>query len=200
MTVCVQQEESLVEGLDLDDAHARVLLDAFWFGFPGVDRLQGPGLSVRVHDEGLDAGGDGGDGLRLPGQAERGPLSGFRILAGLVAVDSALPVHGQQQVSVHADAGEPDILSGVEERRRGLLVVPGVYVLVGSECCLQVAAGCGLLVVEPFVSLGGERNLFGCVVLRPGVDAAVACQADNLLSCGMDVDIVRLLRAGRLDG
>ena len=67
LPVRVQKEEPLVEGLGLDDAHARVLLDAFRLGFYRVGRVPDPGLPVRVHDEGPAAGGGVGDGLCLSG-------------------------------------------------------------------------------------------------------------------------------------
>ena len=136
LSVRVQEEEPLVEGLRLDDTHARVLLDACGLGFPGVAHLPGPGLPVRVHDERLAGGGDGGDGLRLSGQAGCGLLQAFRVqalavgIAGLIGVDLSLPVHRQEPIVVHADAGEPGILAGVEERRCCLSAGPSVYPLV----------------------------------------------------------------------
>ena len=203
---CVQEEESLVEGCGLDGAHSRVLFDGFRFDVAGVARLPGPGLAVRVHDESLAAGGDGGDGLRLSRQAERHLFGGLQILilavglAVLEGVDLSFLVHGQEPVVVYADAGEPGVLAGVEDGGRCSSAGPGVDVLVGSERGLQVAAGCGLQVTEPVGSLGGESNLAGCVVLRPGVDAAVACQADKLLSGGLDAGELRFLPVGRADG
>ena len=54
--------------------------------------------------------------------------------------------------------------------------------------------------MEPVGSLGGEEDLFWCTVLRPSVDAAVAGQAHDLVSCGVDARIVGLLLVGRADG
>ena len=65
---------------------------------------------------------------------------------------------------------------------------------------MPVAACCGLQVMEPVGSLGWERNLHGRAVLRPGVDAAVAGQAHDLVSCGLDAGVVGLLLVGRADG
>ena len=190
----------MVEGLGLDNAHARVLLDAHGLGVSGVARIPGPCPPVRVHDEDPAAGGDGEDGLRLSGQADCFLLFWLRVLAVLEGVDLSLPVHGQEQVVVQADAGEPGILACVENRGCVFLAVPGVDVLVGSECCLRSAAGCGLLVAEPVGSLGWSGNLFRRAVLRPCVDAAVAGQADKLVSCGLDADKLRFLPVGRADG
>ena len=206
LPVRVQEEEPWVEGLGLDGARARVLLDACGLGVSGIGRLPDPGLPVSVHDESLAAGGEGGDGLRLSGQAGCGLF--FELcsrvlgvgLAGLEDVDAALPVHGQEPVVVDADAGEPGVLAGVEDGGRRLFIVPGVDPLVGSEGRLPMVAGCGLQVAEPFGSLGGGGNLLGCAVLRPGVDAAVAGQTDKLVSCGLDGGELRLLPVGRADG
>ena len=206
LPVRVQEDEPLAEGLGLDDTHARVLLVAFGLGFSGVASIPGPGLPVRIHDESLAAGSDGGDGLRLPGQAGCGLLCEFRVqiltvgIPGLIGVDSSLSVHGKQPIIVRADAGELGVLTGVEDAGRRLLAGPCVDVLVGSERGLPSAAGCGLQVAEPVGSLGGGGNQFGCAVLRPGVDAPVACHTDKLISCGLDTDVVRLLQAGRADG
>ena len=154
LPVRVQEEESLVEGLGLENANARVLPDAFGLGFPGVARLPGPGLPFRVQGEDPAVGGYCGDGLRLPGQAGRSLFGGFRVQVlatcqtGSEGVDLSLPVHGQQPVIVGADAGELAVADGVEDDGRRLLAGPGVYVLVGSQSGLQSAAGCGLQVVE----------------------------------------------------
>ena len=100
LPVHVQQEDSFTEGLGLDDADSWVLSDAYGFGFSGVVRVPDPGLSVRVHDEDPAAGGEGGDGLCLSGEACCRLLSGLcsRILgaglAGLEGVDLPLLVHG----------------------------------------------------------------------------------------------------------
>ena len=202
----VQEEESLVEGMGLDDAHSRVLLDARGLGASGIGRLPGPGLPVSVHDEDPAGGGDGGHGLRLSGQAGLGLFCEFRVrllaagIPGLIGVGLSLLVHGQESIIVHADAGEPGVLSGVEDRGRRLTAVPGVDPLVGSQGGLPVAAGCGLQVAEPVGSMGGERKLHRCAVLRPGVDAAVAGQAGNLVSCGLDAGDLRFLPVGRADG
>ena len=124
LPVRVQEEEPLVEGLCLDGARAGVLPDGFGLDIAGAARLPGPGLPVRVHDEGPAGGGGGGDGLRLPGQDGRGLLQEFRIrvpavfLAVLEGVDLSFTVHGQEPVSVQADAGEPGVLSGVEDGGR----------------------------------------------------------------------------------
>ena len=206
LPVRVQEEEPLVEGLGLDDARARFLFDGFWFGFSGVVRLPGPGLPVCVHDEDSAAGCDGEDGLRLPGQADGFLCCGFRVrvlavgLYCLIGVNLSRPVHGQEQVAVHADAGEPGILSGAEERGYELLAGPGVDVLVGSERGLPVAAGCGLQVVEPAGCLGGGRNLLWRVALLPCVYAAVAGHADGLVSCRADARVIGFLPVGRDDG
>ena len=146
----VQNKEPLVEGLGLDDARARILLDSFWFGFSDLACVPGPGLPVRVHDEDPAGGGGSGDGLRLSGQPGRGLFGGFRVrvlaagLAGLEDVDPTLSVHGQEPVIAHADAGELGVPAGVEDCGCGLLAGPGVDPLVESECGLPAAAGCGL--------------------------------------------------------
>ena len=54
--------------------------------------------------------------------------------------------------------------------------------------------------MESVGSLDGSGDLLGCAVLRPCVDAAVACQADNLVSCGLDAGELRLLPVGWADG
>ncbi len=132
LPVRVQEEEPLVEGLGLDDTDLCVLLDACGLDVAGLARVPGPGLPVRVQGEGPAAGGGGGDGLRLSGQAGRGLLQEFRVRvltvfpAGLVGVDLSLPVHRQQKVAVHADAGEPGVLVGIEDGGCRLSVVPGV--------------------------------------------------------------------------
>ena len=138
----------------------------------------------------------------LPGQAGRGLLGEFRglVLAGLVGVDLSLPVHGQQLVIVHADAGEPGVPVGVEDGGCGLLAGPGVDLLVGSQGGPPLATGCGLQVMEPLGSLGGGGHLFGSAVFRPCVDAAVASQADGLLACGVDTAETWFLLVGRVDG
>ena len=206
LPVRVHEEEPLVEGLGLDGARARFLLDACGLGVSGIGRLPGPGLPVSVHDEDPAAGGDGGNGLRLSGQAGRGLLGEFRVqvlasgIARLIGVCLSLLVHGQQQVVVDADAGEPGVLAGVEDGGRRLLAGPGVDVLVGSQGGLPMAAGCGLQVAEPFRSLNRGGDLLGRAVLRPGVDAAVAGQTDQLVSCGLDGGELRLLPVGRADG
>ena len=141
MSVRVQQEEPLIEGLGLDDAYARVLLDAFGLGSSSVARVPGPGLPVGIQGEDPAAGGDGEDGLRLPGQAGCSLLRGFRVLAGLVGVDLSLPVHCQEPITMHADAGELGAPAGGEDRGCGLLAVPCVDVQVGSERRLPVVAG-----------------------------------------------------------
>ena len=206
LPVRVQEDEPLAESLGLNDAHVRVPLDTFGFGFPGVVCVPGPGLPVRVHDESLAAGSDGEDGLLLPGQAGCGLLCEFQVqtltvgIAGLIGVDLSLLVHGKQPVIVHADAGKLDVPIGVKDGGCGLLAVPGVDLLVGSERRLRSAAGCGLQVVEPVGSLDGRKYLFRCAVLRPGVDATVAGQTDKPVSCGLDADVVGFLRAGWADG
>ena len=206
LPVRVQEEEPLVEGLGLDDTDLCVLPDACGLDVAGLARVPGPGLPVRVQGEGPAAGGGGGDGPRLSGQAGRGLLQEFRVRvltvfpAGLVGVDLSLPVHRQQKVAVHADAGEPGVLVGIEDGGCRLSVVPGVDPLVGSERGLQPAACRGLQPAEPVGSLRGEGDLLGRALLRPGVDAPVAGQADCPLACGLDVDVVVLLRAGRADG
>ena len=121
-------------------------------------------------------------------------------MAGLEIVDTALLVHGQQSIATCADAGEPDIPISVEDGGRGLLAGPGVYVLVGSEGRLPLAAGGGLQVVESVGSLGRERSLFWCAVLCPNVDVAVAGQADKLAVCRVDARVVGLLLVGRSEG
>ena len=121
-------------------------------------------------------------------------------LAGLIGVDLSLLVHRQQPVIVHADAGEPGVPAGVKDRGCGLSAGPGVDVLVGSQCGLPSAAGCGLQVMETVGSLGRGGNLCWPVVLRPGVDAAVTGQAHNLLPCGMNTGKLRFLPVGRADG
>ena len=63
-----------------------------------------------------------------------------------------------------------------------------------------MAACCGLQVVEPVGSLGREGNFFWCAVLLPCVDAAVAGQALNLVSCVLDADVEGFLPVGRADG
>ena len=142
--------------------------------------------------------------IGLPGQADGFLYCGLRILAvGLIDledVDLSLPVHGQEPIIVHADAGEPGVLSGVQERGYELLAVPNVDPLVGSQGGLPAAAGCGLQVAEPAGSLGGGGNLLGCVVLCPGVDAPVAGQAHNLVTCGLDARVTGFLPVGRADG
>ena len=204
LPVRVQEEEPLAEGLGLDDAHAWILLDACGLGVAGLACVPGPGLPVRVHDESLAGGGGGGDGLRLIEQAERGLLDKFWILAvglaGLIGVDLSLPVHGQQPVVVHADAAELGVPAGVEEGGRRLSAGPGVDLLVGSDRGVQFAAGCNLLVVESVGSLGGGGHLFGRAVLCPCVDAAVAGQADGLVSGGIKAGELRFLPVGRADG
>ena len=206
LSVRVQEEESSTEGLGLDDANFEFCFDAYWLGFPSVARLPGPGLSIRVHDEILAAGGGGEDGMRLPGQICCGLFNGLydwalRVgLAGLEGVDPALLVHGQEPVIVRADAGELGVLINVEDRGRCLSAGPGVDPLVGSQGGLPPAVGCGLQVMEPFGSLGGEVHLCWRALLRPCVDAAVAGQADGLLACGVDGDVIRLLAVGRADG
>ena len=136
MPVRVQKEKPLVEGLGLDGAHAGLLFDACGFGFSGVVLVPGPGLPVCVQGEDPTGGGCGEDGLRLPRQLGCGLLDGLlvRILAASLAVlegvDPALPVHGQEPVIIHADAGEPAALAGVEDHGCRLLAVPGVDVLV----------------------------------------------------------------------
>ena len=72
--------------------------------------------------------------------------------------------------------------------------------LVGSDCGLPVAAGCGLQVAEPVGSLGGEGHLCCCAVFRPCVYAAVAGHADGLVSCRADARVIGLLPVGRDDG
>ena len=202
LPVRIQEEEPLAEGLGLDDAHARVLLDAFGLGVSS-GRIPCPGLSVRVQDESL-AGGGGGDGLCLSGQAECGLLCRFCVLvaglAGLIGVDLSLLVHCEQEVVVDADAGELGVPAGVEDGGRWLSAGPGVDVLVGSKSRLPAASCCGLQVVEPVGSLGREGNLLWRAILCPGVDAPVAGQADKLAVCGSDADVVGLLQAGRADG
>ena len=105
----------------MEGAHARVLLNACGLGLPGLACVPGPGLPVSVHDENPAAGGEGKDGLRLSGQAVCflffEPQA--RVLAVLEGVDLALPVHRPQQVIVDADAGEPGVPAGVENRRCG---------------------------------------------------------------------------------
>ena len=202
VTVRVQEEIALVESLDLDDTRARVLFKIYGLGFSGVVRIPCPGLPVRVHDEGLAGGGGGGNGLRLSGQAGCGLLCKFRILiltvglTGPESVDPSLPVHGQEPVIVHADAREPSVSDGIEDGGRCLSAGPGVNVLVGSERGLPSATGFGLQIMEAVGSLGGERNLHGCAVFRPCIDAAVAGQADHLLSCGLDIAETWLLSTG----
>ena len=194
----------MVEGLGLDDAHIRLLLDAFGFGFPGVVYVPGPGLSVRVYDESLAGGDHSGGGLCFPGQAGCGLLYKFRILAvglaGLIGVDLTLPVHCQEPIAMHADAGELGVPVCIEDGWRRLLAGPDVDALVGSECGLPSVAGCNLQVAEPVGNLGGEGSLLGCAVLRPGVDAPVPGQAYELVTCGLDTCVVRFLRVGRADG
>ena len=159
-------------------------------------------MPVRVQDEDPLVGGGGGDGLRLPGQAGCGLLGEFRLVlaAGLVGVDLSLPVHRQKQVIVRADAGEPGVPVGVEDYGFSLSAVPDVDPLVGAEGRLPPAAGCGLQIMEPAGSLGGEGNLLGRAVFRPCVDAAVAGQADSLLACGVDIAETWFLLVGRVDG
>ena len=206
MSVRVQEEEPLVEGLGLGEAHAWFLPDACGLDVAGVACVPGPGLPVGVQGEDPAAGGDGGGGLYLSGQAGLGLLQEFRVqvlavgIIGPVDVDSSLPVHCQEPVIVHADAGEPGILVGVDNRGCCLSAGPCVDVLVGSQCGLPLAAGCGLQVVEPVGSLDRESNLHRCAVMGPCVDTAVASQAHNLVSCGLDTDVVRFLRVGRADG
>ena len=200
--VRVQEEEPLAESPGLADVYARVLLDAFGLGSSGVARVPGPGLPVRVHDEGTAGGCDGEDGLCLSGQSGRGRLGEFRVqvlaacLAGLECMDPTLSVHCQETLAVHADARELGVRAGVESYGFSLLPGPGVDVLVGAQCGLPLAAGCGLQIAEPVGRLVGERNLLGCVVLCPGVDAAVASQADCLLSCGLYIAETWLLSTG----
>ena len=179
---------------------ARVLLDAFRINASGLACVPGPGLPVRIQGEDPAGGGGCGDGLRLSGQAGRGMLVGLRVLAVLEGVDLSLPVHRQQEVIVQADAGEPGVLAGVKDGGSCLSAVPGVYLLVGSECGLPVAAGRNLQVVEPVGCLGGGGDWFGRAVLRPGVDPPVAGQADYLVSCGVDAGELRFLPVGRADG
>lgn len=140
----------------------------------------------------------------MPGQADRGLLSGFHVpavsLADLEIVDTALLVHGQQPVVACADAGEPDVPISVEDGGRGLLAGPGVYLLVGSEGRLPLAAGGGLQVVESVGSLGWESNLFWCAVLCSNVDVAVACQTDKMAVCRVDARVIGFLLVGRTDG
>ena len=121
-------------------------------------------------------------------------------LYGLESVGLSLPVHGQEPVVVDADAGEPGVLAGVEDRGRRLLAGPGVDVLVGSQDGLPMAAGCGLQVAEPFRSLNRGGSLLGRALLRPGVEAAVPGQANSLAACGLDADVAGLLPVGRADG
>ena len=108
----------------MDDAHARILLDAFWFGFSNLACVPDPGLPVCVHDEGPAGGGGSEDGLRMSGQPGRDLFGGFRVrvlavgLAGLEGVDLSLPVHRQEPVVVDADAGELGVPAGVEDGRR----------------------------------------------------------------------------------
>ena len=117
---CVQKEEPLVEGLGLENAHARVLPDAFGFDVAGVARIPGPGLPVRVQGEGPAAGGGREYCLSLTGQVDCGVFFGFHVrtvgLAGLVGVDLSLPVHRQQPAAVDADTGEPGVLAGIKNR------------------------------------------------------------------------------------
>ena len=159
--VRVQEEEPLVEGLGLDGARSRLLLDACGFDIAGISCVPRPGLPVRVHDEDSTVGGHGEDGLRLPGQADCFLLFWLRarvlsvFLAGLEGVDLALLVYCQQPVIVDADAGEPGVAAGVEGGGCDLPVVPGVDPLVGSERRLPSATGRGLQVAEPIRSLGG---------------------------------------------
>ena len=81
-----------------------------------------------------------------------------------------------------------------------MLAVPGVDPLVGSECRLPEAACRGLQVTEPVGGLRGGGNLVGSVVLCPGVDAAVAGQAESLLACSVNAGELRLLPVGWADG
>ena len=204
--VCVQEEKPRVERLGLNDAHARVLFDACGLDVAGVVRIPVPSLPVRVQGEDPAVGGDGGDGLCPPRQAGRGLFGGFRVqvlavgIAGLVGVDPSLLVHGQQPVAVYADVAELGAPAGVEDGGRRLPAGPGVDVLVGSESGLPMAVGCGLQVVEPVFCLGGGGNLYWRAVLRPCVDAALACQTDSLLSSSLDAGVVGFLLVGWADG
>ena len=118
----------------MDGARERVLLDAFGFGVSGLACVPGPGLPVRIQGEDSAGGCDGCDGLRLSGQAGCFLLVGLRVqvLDALEVVNPALPVHCEESVIAHADAGELGVLPDVEDGGRGQLVGPSVDVLVGS--------------------------------------------------------------------
>ena len=99
VTVGVQEEEPLVEGLGLDDAHVRILLDARRLDVGSLACVPGACLPIRVQREDSVAGGDGGDGLCLSRQVCCSLFSelwsrvlGVR-LAGLKGMNLALLVH-----------------------------------------------------------------------------------------------------------
>ena len=63
-----------------------------------------------------------------------------------------------------------------------------------------MAAGCGLQVMEPAGSMGGEGDLLWCAFLHPYVDSAIAGQSDSLVACGVDIAETWFLLVGRADG